>query len=701
MDIIFSPFIPVPYLIAIAIIAAIPVLIAILRGQRGAVLRALAMTALIAAIANPLLMREEREPLTTIVPVIVDKTQSQSVDGRQQATDAALNQLNGQLGKLGSVETRVVTVDNSNEPSPSTRLFSALSSAISDVAPSRIGGAIFVTDGQVHDVPTAATSVEQALGFQAPLSALITGKADEFDRRIEIVQSPRFGIVNEEQRLNFRVIDDGRPAGDVVSVTAKLNGEALGDVTATTGEITGFSFSLPRGGSNILEFSVGELSGEITTLNNRAIAAIDGVRQNLRVLLVSGEPHSGERSWRNLLKSDTSVDLVHFTILRPPEKQDGTPINELSLIPFPIRELFIDKINDFDLIVLDRFQHRGGVLPILYYDYIAQYVQNGGALLIAAGPELANESSIALTPLANVMPALPTGDVSKVGFYPRLSEQGKMHPVTRDLQGAGVEPPNWGRWFRSVGVSQPSGQTVMNGPNGEPLLVINRQGEGRIAMLLSDQGWLWARGFEGGGPYVSLYRRIAHWLMKEPKLEEEALTATARGPDLIIERQTMGEEPGTATVTTPSGAVLSLEFTKAEPGLFRIEQAMEETGLYEITNGDLTTLAHVGAVDSREYRSMVSTEERLRPLTAASLGSINRLQTNSGEVSLPTVTTVKGTIRQSDGERIRIKLTEDSVLKSVQSLPLFAGFAGLGLLLLAFSAMWWREGRYASDPISR
>lgn len=693
MNLIFSPFIPLSFLIAVAIVAAIPVLIGLWLRQRGSWLRGLALIALLLAIANPLLMREERDPLSTVVPIVVDKSQSQAIGTRTAATDKALAQISQQLERLPNIEPRIVTIDNKNEASPSTRLFSALSSATSDVPPSRIGGAVMITDGQLHDVPAPSASLEQSLGFAAPLSALITGKANEFDRRIEIVQSPRFGIVNEELRLNFRVLDDGRGAGDSTDVTVRMNGEDLGSVRAVTGELTPYRFKLPRGGNNILEFSVAELPGEITTLNNRAIAAIDGVRQNLRVLLVSGEPHSGERSWRNLLKSDTSVDLVHFTILRPPEKQDGTPIHELSLIPFPIRELFIERIEDFDLIVLDRFQHRSGVLPILYYDYIAQYVQNGGALLVAAGPEMADESSIALTPLANVLPALPTGNINKVGFYPRLSEQGKMHPVTRDLQGAGQEPPQWGRWFRSVGVSQPTGQTIMNGPNGEPLLVINRQGEGRIAMLLSDQGWLWARGFEGGGPYVSLYRRIAHWLMKEPKLEEESLTAKANGRDLVIERQTMGDDPGKATVKTPTGKILELDFTKAEPGLFKIEQKMDETGLYEIKNGDLSTLAHVGAVDAPEFRSMISTEEELRPLVSASRGSVNRIETEGGNVTVPTIVTVKGEIRQSDSERIRIRLTEDSTLKSVQSLPLFAGFAGLGLLLLAFSATWWREGR--------
>ena len=144
---------------------------------------------------------------------------------------------------------------------------------------------------------------------------------------------------------------------------------------------------IPHAGPNIVEIEASPLDGELTAVNNRAVVSIDGVRDKLRVLLVSGEPHAGERTWRNLLKSDASVDLVHFTILRPPEKQDGTPINELSLIAFPTRELFQQKINEFQLIIFDRYA-RQGVLPIIYFDNIARYVRQGGAVLVAAGSRL-------------------------------------------------------------------------------------------------------------------------------------------------------------------------------------------------------------------------------------------------------------------------------------------------------------------------
>jgi hypothetical protein len=688
MNLEFAPFLPTAVLAALGVFAAILVLISLWRGLRGSLLRGLALAALLLALSNPTLTQEDREPLSTVVPIVVDRSQSQDTAERRTQTDEALAQLRDRFSRFPQIETRIVEVkDDETSDTPSTRLFTALSSAISDVPPARIGAAVFLTDGQIHDLPGPNTD----LGFNAPVHGLITGRADEFDRRVEVVRAPRFGIVGEEQDMTLRVFDDGRTQGGVAPVTVRMNGEVIATLQATPGTPIPFRFTVPRGGNNVMEFSVAELPGEVTTANNRAVHVIDGIRQNLRVLLVSGEPHAGERAWRNLLKSDASVDLVHFTILRPPEKQDGTPINELSLIAFPTRELFVEKINDFDLIIFDRYQHRN-VLPILYYDYIAQYVEKGGALLIAAGPEHAGPDSIASTPLSTVLPAAPTGEIHSAPFFPRLSELGKKHPVTRGLDGASTEPPAWGRWFRSIDVTQPQGETVMQGDGNRPLLVLNREGEGRVAMLLSDQGWLWARGFEGGGPHVALYRRIAHWLMKEPELEEEALTSRAIGRTLEATRQTIGDDPGPATIKYPSGRTETVPFTAAGPGLYRIEQRMNETGLFEVSNGAFSTLVHIGSVDAPEFKAMVSTTNTLAPYAQATRGLVARVENGSG-VTLPGILPVRGAVRINDPDRMVIRLTDETVLRGIDTTPLFAGFAGLAALLLAVSAMWWREGR--------
>ncbi|MGE3308090.1 MAG: hypothetical protein AB7I52_19195, partial [Rhizobiaceae bacterium] len=623
----------------------------------------------------------------SVVALVVDRSQSQDIGARTPQADQAVAALRERLSRFPQFDVRVVEAGRaaSADARTETRLFGALDSAFRDVPPSRVAGAVMVTDGQVHDVPATIS------GFNAPLHALITGADGEKDRRIRFEQAQRFGIVGKPLAMTYRVTATGEDVSGPVDVRVTVNGDPVSTERAIVGQQMPLTITVPTAGRNIVELSIPRAEGEITDTNNRAIAIVDGIRENLRVLLVSGEPHAGERTWRNLLKSDASVDLVHFTILRPPEKQDGTPINELSLIAFPTRELFVEKINDFDLIIFDRYQHRD-VLPILYYDYIAEYVEKGGALLIAAGPEYAGQQSIANTPLIAALPALPSGQVVEQAFFPRLTDLGKRHPVTRGLDGADAEPPRWSRWFRLIGIEDPQGVSVMKGPDDRPLLLLNRKGEGRVGMFLSDQGWLWARGFEGGGPHVALYRRIAHWLMKEPELEEERLTADGQGMTLTIRRQTMADAAGPAQIITPSGKTLSVPLVAGQPGLFSAEMQTDEIGLYQVANGDLTALAHVGPVNAPEFAETVSTPDLLRPVAEATGGSVRRIGNGDG-VSLPGIVPVRAGATASGRDWIGLRTTDDSVLKSVSRVPLFAGFFGLGLLIFALGSMWYREGR--------
>ncbi len=682
----FEPLLSWPWLAVVVLPLGLLALAGLAAGRRGSLVRLLAFVALALALVNPVLLDEQREPLKSVVAVVVDRSQSQDIGDRTAETDAALAAVTERLSRFGQFDVRVVETGKASaaDDRAETRLFGALDGAFRDVPPSRVGGAIMITDGQVHDVPASLP------GLSAPLHALITGKPGERDRRIRFENAPRFGLSGKPLAMTYRVTATDQESG-TVEVTVRVNGDLVATEQAVVGTEMPLDIVIPNAGRNIVELSIPRAEGEITDANNRAIAMVDGIRENLRVLLVSGEPHAGERTWRNLLKSDASVDLVHFTILRPPEKQDGTPINELSLIAFPTRELFVEKINDFDLIIFDRYQHRD-VLPILYYDYIAEYVERGGALLIAAGPEYAGEQSIARTPLLAALPALPTGAVIEKAFYPRLTEVGRKHPVTRGLEGSASEPPRWSRWFRMIGIGEAQGETVMKGADDLPLLLLERKGEGRVGMLLSDQGWLWARGFEGGGPHVSLYRRLAHWLMKEPELEEERLTAEGQGMTLNVRRQTMADTAGDAQIITPSGATRTMKLAETEPGIFAGAIETDEIGLYQVANGDLTALAHVGPINAPEFQDTVSTEEVLRPLAEATGGSVRRIA-SGGRLDMPGIVPVRGTAGAAGRDWLGLRTTNESVLKSVNRMPLFAGFFGLGLLLLALGGMWYREGR--------
>ena len=681
----FTPLVPSLVLwIAIGSIAVIAGLLLLAR-PRGAVVRIAALALIMLALANPSFTREDREPLSSVVAVVVDKSPSQNFGDRTKQTAEAQTALVDSLKKIKGLEVRVVDAGQADGETDGTHLFGALSSALSDVPIDRVAGAFLITDGRVHDIPANAT----ALGFQAPLHALITGVSGERDRRIAISAAPRFGIVGQTQTITYRLDDQG-VTGERAKVVVRRDGETISERTLQSGQTSSVDIDIKHEGPNIVEIEASPLEGELTLVNNRAVVAIDGVRDKLRVLLVSGEPHSGERTWRNLLKSDASVDLVHFTILRPPEKQDGTPINELSLIAFPTRELFQQKINEFQLIIFDRYA-RQGVLPVAYFDNIARYVRAGGAVLVSAGPDYASNTSIWRTPLDSVLPAEPVG-VTEKPFYAHLSDAGKRHPVTRGLEGAESEPPHWSRFFRTVDTRNATSPPVMTGADGKPLLLLSRFGEGRVALLLSDHIWLWARGYEGGGPHLDLLRRMSHWLMKQPDLDEEALHLQVRGHDLVVQRQTMAESVAPVTVTSPSGATRELTLSVGEPGTWTAAIPANELGLWQATDGTLKALINVGPTNPKEFSEVTSTTETLLPLAQATGGDVRRVVDGSA-IDLPRIVPVHASsIFRGDGW-MGVKMRDASVVRGVGVLPVFAGLVGLLLLLGAFAATWLREGR--------
>src|SRR5215469_11608054 len=682
----FAPLVPALVLwVAIAAIVLIAGLLLLAR-SRGAAVRVAALALIVLALANPSFTREDREPLSSVVAVVVDKSPSQSFGNRTQETAKAQEQLVDSLKKIKGLEVRVVEAGQADGETDGTHLFGALSSALSDVPVDRVAGAFMITDGRVHDIP-ANTS---AIGFQAPVQALITGQKGERDRRIAITAAPRFGIVGQSQTITYRLDDQGI-IGERAKVVIRRDGETISERTLQSGQTSSVDVDIKHAGPNIVEIEASPLDNELTQVNNRAVVSIDGVRDKLRVLLVSGEPHSGERTWRNLLKSDASVDLVHFTILRPPEKQDGTPINELSLIAFPTRELFQQKINDFQLIIFDRYA-RQGVLPIIYFDNIARYVRQGGAVLVAAGPDYASPTSIWRTPLDVILPAEPNGRTTDGAFRAELTDLGKRHPVTRGLEGGDDEPPHWSRWFRIVDSRASKGTTVMHGPDNNPLLVLSREGDGRVALLLSDHIWLWARGYEGGGPHIDLLRRLSHWLMKQPDLEEEALRLLVRGRDLTVQRQTMSDTVSDVTLTTPSGKTRTLTLSPAEPGVWRATIEANELGLWRATDGTLNALANVGPANPREFTEVTSTTEVLAPLANATGGGVMRVENGSG-VHLPRIVAVRSSETYHGDDWLGLRTREASVVRGIGVLPVFAGLIGLLLLVGSLAATWMREGR--------
>jgi len=652
-------------------------------GARGAWARALALFVVVAALANPLIVRETRQALPDVVAFIVDHSQSMGIRDRQRQADEAAAKIEKELSADKSlIVHKVVVPPGDPGEDTGTQLFAAVGSALSDVPPERVAGVIALTDGEVHDVPARPT-------LKAPFQAIIVGRKDERDRKLTVVSASRFAIVGHDADIALRVDDYGADTGGTADVDVRIDGVDKGSRRVQIGKTAHIDVPVSHGGENVVELSARPGPAELTLENNRAVVTVSGVRDRLRVLLISGEPHAGERVWRNLLKSDPSVDLVHFTILRPLDKQDATPLDQLALIEFPTRELFVEKLDQFDLIIFDRYRERG-ILQLAYFVNIARYVENGGALLVAGGPELSGPFSIYRTPLAAVLPARPTGNVTTGGFKPEVTDTGQAHPVTHDLPGANHDgqPPNWGRWFRLIDADVLGGETLMSGPQGKPLLVLDRVGKGRVAEFLSDQEWLWARGFEGGGPQQELLRRLAHWLMKEPELEEERLSASIANGRIDIERHTMADTAEPVTVTFPSGKDMVVPLTKVDPGDWKGSATATELGLYRLTDGKLNAVTAAGPLNPKEVADMRATGDILQPLAQATGGSVHWLADG-----LPSIRRTDPGGAQSGDDWIGLRRNGAYRVTSVEQQALLPPWVALILVLGILLLAWRVEGR--------
>jgi hypothetical protein len=673
----FDPLIPWAILWSLAGGAAVLWVIYLWRRGKAWLFRALALTVLALALANPLWIQEQREPLKDIVAVVMDRSERMNFRGRTETAQAAYDAIRKEIDADPNLELRVAETDPGAD---GTEMYVALQSALSDAPRERIAGAVLITDGQIHDIPENTKDAEQ-LG---PVHAMIVGGEEEIDRNIEIQQAPSFSIIDQKVEMRVQVND---PVAKTVPVDITINGEAQTAQTVKVGEPQMISFTLKRRGDNLIVLSVNGIPNELTLANNLASARISGVQDRLRVLLVTGEPHAGARVWRDLLKSDPAVDLVHFTILRPPSKSDNVPIEEIALIAFPKPQLFREKLDEFDLVIFDH-ELRPSVLEEAYLDRVARYVEKGGALLIAAGPPYPGSYLLYNTPLGGVLPGRATGEVVDGKFTPQLTALGKRHSVTATLPTDG-----WGPWMRYMKLEQGNSEALMQTPDGHPLLLLNRVGQGRVASVMSDQLWLWARGFEGGGPYAELIRRTAHWLMKEPELEEELLEIEAgASPELKATLHTLSDSPPKLEVLGPDGTKAESEWSLVSPGHYQSIMPAKELGLYRATSGKLSAVTLRGPTHPREYLDLRSTPDKIQPLATATLGGVFKLGAD-GTPNVPRMQRVGDRGNAAGSDWFGLRQRGAYAVRATESTTLLPGVVGMLLACVFMMLAWRREGR--------
>lgn len=684
----FEPSFPLAVVIVVVALALLIAIVSLIRSPASAPFRLAALAALAGLILNPQIRIAERTPLDDIAVILIDESDSNRLDGRNEATAETANALEAKLKSLGGVEIIRTPVGGAEE----TRLGEAIAAAIGDNPRARLGGVFVISDGQSTD----RLPIDRLSRASAPIHILTTGRLDEIDRKVTLTKSPRYGVVNEGVEISFRIDDLGADGaalenrGDAI-VSLRVDGDEVIRQPVPTGAELSFTAPLPRPGRTVIELETAAVSGELTEKNNIAVLPISAIRDRLRVLLISGEPHAGERVWRNLLKSDPAIDLVHFTILRPLEKamSDNALESELALIEFPQDELFIEKLTEFDLVIFDRYTYRG-VLNSYHFDNLARYVEGGGAVLVSSGPEFSGPLSLAgRRNFSFILPAEPAGAQIEEAFRPEVSETGRKHPVTANLP----EQDFWGRWLRIIPVSKRSGETLMTGAGGNPLLILDRVGEGRVGLIQSDQVWLWARGFDGGGPHAELLRRISHWLMKEPDLEEERLALSDEGGALIVERRTIGDAAPPVTITFPNGDERAVDLAAKYPGVFEARIKDAPRGLYRAVSGDLFAIGAVGLAAPPEYENVVSTAALLQPAADASGGGVFRLM-KGGARNTPDVRKVNERARERAGAGWAGIIEQDAYrTDSVSDRPVASPWLWLAALGFSLAGAWLVEGR--------
>ncbi|MUH03084.1 VWA domain-containing protein [Bombella sp. ESL0387] len=695
-SIIWAPFLPPWLLAALAGLCLFPGLYGALRGRRDVLWRVGAILLGLLWLANPRQIHPHMQTQPQDALLVVDVSPSMDIGQRKALVQQARAQLLHQGRALHDLTIHELEVSGGH--GQGTRLFDAMDHAALSL--NNPAGIFLLTDGMDHDIPDQLPpSLKDMTGRIIPLHLLLSARGEETDRRLRVLSAPPYVIIGQTAHIRVQVDDLGTPGGQPVDILDHgPDGQTNILAHTKSGQPVELDVPVTHAGLTLKELTASPLPGEASLRNNSTIIQLQGVRDRLRVLLVSGVPNQGARVWRTLLKADPSVDLVHFTILRSPDTEDDTPLSDLALIPFPTHELFAQKINSFDLIILDGFRNQN-ILPESYLENIARYVRKGGGLLVVGGPEMTQPGTLQDTPVGAILPAhVPSEQgIMTQPFSPRRTALGLSHPVTQALPEQGPWGKEWGPWYRALRTDQTQGRTLLATPSGAPLLVLDQKGQGRVAMLLSDQIWLWSRGEKGGGPQAELLRRLSHWLMKEPELEENQLDAHIEQGQLHVSRTSLAPLANVqADIIDPDGhhAILPLSPGPGRDGIWTgslpLPSRPEQNGrIWTVQQGGLSTTVALPETNPLEDQDLRSTATRMASLVSRSGGGLFWLGTGT----IPEIRQV------AEGHPLHgtgwagLPLHQSALAAGGSSTAFLPGWLALIPILAMMGLGWWREGR--------
>lgn len=667
-----APLISPPFVVGLAIIGVIAWVWYVKNKGAAPVSRFSLLSLVILLLLEPTLSKNVNSSLPDVIAIVHDQSSSMRATNRLEGAHTALTRLTKALEKLPNTVVKTASIA---ESVGGTRISGAINQATSGYVADQIAAVIYLGDGLVID--------GSELAKPYPLHQILIADESEKDRLIELISSPIAVDVGQNAEVVFKVTES-RPQTDFAQVRIYLGNLNVRTMNVKINHETKINIPINVRGKIPIAIEVAPAQNEVTTNNNIVISQIEGTRNRLQVLLVTGSPYEGARAWRNLLKSDPNVELVHFTILRNAQSEDVGDESESSLIPFPTEELFLDKLNGFDLIVFDRFK-RIDILPDLYLEQVAQWVENGGAFLLLAGPAEAEENGILTTPLARVMPFANPKEFNEAMFSPRLSPSGASHPITRPFI---TSQNTWGQWNRLLH-AEPLGDVLLNA-GGAPLLITKEANQGRVAAILSDRSWLWQRGFEGGGPFRALFQRVAHWLMKEPELSSNNLDFTQENGGLRFVYSGLLNEPE-IEIISPSQNHSKLKLAKNGSNEFHAVFSAAENGLYRIKLGQDLRFINMGDGPEITAQDLRASHQPIRSAAGATNGGKYAYIGRAGNGNLPNFKQIS-TRELAIGNMFALKKNNYHTVVRAQSEPLLPPL-GMAIAMACLALFtWWREG---------